>query len=327
MSALLGLDELESLVYRFLVSQAHSTVDDVVAELRHPASEVAAVVDRLVQRTVVVRHADGATVSAAPPAQALGAVVADRQSELRAAQAELDTLGELYRTASSGRSLAGLVDVLPGQQAVHARMLQAMESLEDEWLTTVRPGATLHTPQGEGAAMRARERGVRHRILAERQFIEHSPLLSSVVESDAARPGATLVRIRAGLPAAMLVFDRRAAIIPVRPAGGRPDTGALVVHEGPLLSSLVALFDLLWSDADRVVPSDIDAGAAGTPDLDPLDRRILSLVHAGMTDRAAGAELGLSMRTVQRRMRDLMDLSGTETRLQLGAAAVRRGWL
>lgn len=327
MSALLGLDELESLVYRFLVSQAHSTVDDVVAELRHPASEVAAVVDRLVQRTVVVRHADGATVSAAPPAQALGAVVADRQSELRAAQAELDTLGELYRTAASGRSLAGLVDVLPGQQAVHTRLLQAQESMEHEWLAVVRPDSTLLTQRSGEAAVRARERGVLNRILSDRAFVERTQLLQAVVEADRQRPGRTVVRIRADLPAGFLVFDRRSAIVPVRPTEGRPDTGALVVHEGPLLSSLVQLFELLWSDADRVVPSDIDAAASGAPDLDPLDRRILSLVHAGMTDRAAGAELGLSMRTVQRRMRDLMDLSGTETRLQLGAAAVRRGWL
>ncbi|MDO9379875.1 MAG: helix-turn-helix domain-containing protein [Nocardioidaceae bacterium] len=326
MSVLLGLDEPESLVYRFLVSQATATLDDVVAEVRRPAAEVTAVVDRLVQRSVVVRHADGSTVSAAPPAQALGAVVADRQSELRAAQAELDTLGELYRTASSGRSLAGLVDVLPGQEAVHTRLLQLQESAEDEWLAVVRPGATLHTPRSGEAAVRARARGVRNRILAAREFVESSPLLSAVVEADRTSPGMTVVRVRTALPAAFLVFDRRAAIIPVRPTNRRSDTGALVVHEGPLLSALVHLFELLWEGADRVVPSDVDA-ASGGADLDPLDRRILSLVHAGMTDRAAGAELGLSMRTIQRRMRDLMDRSATETRLQLGAAAVRRGWL
>lgn len=327
MSALLGLDDVESEVYRFLVAQAQSSVDDVVAHVRRPANEVAAVVERLVRRTVVVRHADGIHVSAAPPAQVLGRVVADRQKELREAQAELDTLGELYRTAASGRSLAGLVDVVPGQQAVHARLMQAIDGTEKEWLAVVRPDATLLTAQSREGASRARQRGVETRILAAREFVEKSGMLATVIASDRQDPGGTVVRIRSGLPAAFMVFDRRTAIVPVRLTDGRPDTGALVLHEGPVLTALVQLFDLQWADADRLVPSDLAAVQTDADDLAPLDRRILALVHAGMTDRAAGAELGLSMRTVQRRMRDLMDLSGSETRLQLGAAAVRRGWL
>lgn len=327
MSVLLGLDEMESRVYRFLVSQAQSSVDDVVAHLQHPASEVVSVVDRLVQRTVLVRQADGIHVSAAPPAQVLGRVVADRQKELREAQTELDTLGELYRTAASGRSLAGLVDVVPGQQAVHARLLQAQDAAEEEWLAVVRPDATLLTPQSREGAGRARARGVQTRILAAREYVEKSGMLTSVIEADRRDPGGTVVRIRSGLPAAFMIFDRRTGIVPIRLTDGRPDTGALILHEGPTLSALVQLFDLQWATADRLLPSDLGAAQTAVAGLDPLDRRILALVHAGMTDRTAGAELGLSMRTVQRRMRDLMDLSGTETRLQLGAAAVRRGWL
>ena len=61
--------------------------------------------------------------------------------------------------------------------------------------------------------------------------------------------------------------------------------------------------------------------------LPELDTRILGLLLAGLTDQAVANHLGLSMRTVQRRVRALMDQVAAETRLQLGFQASRRGWL
>jgi DNA-binding NarL/FixJ family response regulator len=52
----------------------------------------------------------------------------------------------------------------------------------------------------------------------------------------------------------------------------------------------------------------------------------LTLLLLGLTDAAAGAQLGVSLRTVQRRVAELMDEVGVTTRIQLGAEAVRRGW-
>ena len=55
---------------------------------------------------------------------------------------------------------------------------------------------------------------------------------------------------------------------------------------------------------------------------------IVARTHAELelTDAAAGAQLGLSVRTVQRRVAELMERAGVTTRIQLGAEAVRRGW-
>ena len=41
----------------------------------------------------------------------------------------------------------------------------------------------------------------------------------------------------------------------------------------------------------------------------------------------SAAQLGISARTVQRRLADLMEATGVLTRLQLAAEAVRRGWV
>jgi hypothetical protein len=52
-----------------------------------------------------------------------------------------------------------------------------------------------------------------------------------------------------------------------------------------------------------------------------------SVCCSRLTDHAVANQLGLSMRSVQRRIRALMDLVAAETRLQLGFHAARRGWL
>ncbi|MFI6950139.1 helix-turn-helix domain-containing protein [Streptomyces sp. NPDC050422] len=49
-------------------------------------------------------------------------------------------------------------------------------------------------------------------------------------------------------------------------------------------------------------------------------------VH-GLTDPTAATQLGLSPRTLHRRLRRLMDLAGVRTRMQLGGHAVRHGWV
>lgn len=54
-----------------------------------------------------------------------------------------------------------------------------------------------------------------------------------------------------------------------------------------------------------------------------LDRRILTLLLAGLTDLTAPTQLGLSPRTLHRRLRHLMDVAGVRTRIQLGAHTTR----
>ena len=60
--------------------------------------------------------------------------------------------------------------------------------------------------------------------------------------------------------------------------------------------------------------------------LDDLDAQILSLLLVGLNDQAIAYHLGTSLRTVQRRVRHLMDRAGARTRTQLGWKAARLGW-
>ena len=48
---------------------------------------------------------------------------------------------------------------------------------------------------------------------------------------------------------------------------------------------------------------------------------------AGVTDEAAANRLGVSLRTVRRRVADLMERLDASSRFEAGLKAGRRGWL
>jgi DNA-binding NarL/FixJ family response regulator len=58
-----------------------------------------------------------------------------------------------------------------------------------------------------------------------------------------------------------------------------------------------------------------------------VDRKLLGLLATGATDATIAKQLGLSDRTVHRRIHALITRLGVSTRLQAGYEACRRGWL
>ncbi|MFE4331092.1 hypothetical protein ACFRQM_17160 [Streptomyces sp. NPDC056831] len=107
-----------------------------------------------------------------------------------------------------------------------------------------------------------------------------------------------------------------------------PRPAALVVRSSGLLVSLAALFESVLRHA---LPLSLSSGdkavMAQEPGPDAVDLQILSLLLAGLTDVSVAKELDLGARTVQRRIKRLMDLSGATSRLHLGRYASEYGRL
>jgi DNA-binding CsgD family transcriptional regulator len=96
-------------------------------------------------------------------------------------------------------------------------------------------------------------------------------------------------------------------------------TDDLVVIRSPLLVRMfTAMFDQAWRSA---LPMPESAAQLDT------DERLLTLLASGLKDEAIARYLGVSLRTVRRRVAVLMELLGAQTRFQLGSAAERRGLL
>jgi DNA-binding NarL/FixJ family response regulator len=100
------------------------------------------------------------------------------------------------------------------------------------------------------------------------------------------------------------------------------------VQRSGVLAALDALFEMVWQQAYPLELSKVDGAVLehGAEAPTALDRKLLALLVVGLTDQAVASQLDLSLRTVQRRLRFLMDLTGAESRLQLGWHAARNGW-
>lgn len=157
--------------------------------------------------------------------------------------------------------------------------------------------------------------GRRSRAIYPAVVLEEAP---QVVRRRAER--GELIRIAASVPARMVIFGEEAVLVPDR--WGENTGRRLVVREHFLVGALVALFDSAWERA-IAVPG-LEGGAE-----DPQGERRLLLhqLTRGAKDEQIARALGVSLRTVRRRVADIMDELGATSRFQAGVEAVRRGWV
>lgn len=126
------------------------------------------------------------------------------------------------------------------------------------------------------------------------------------------------VRVLPDLPSRLLVIGTSHAVVPE--PFGLADSPLSVVRQSGLVAAMTHWFEQMWGRA--VVP---DLGV-DEPRLD-LRRFLLEQMALGVRDEQIARQLGTSLRTVRRRVAELMDELGVETRFQAGVEAARRGWV
>ncbi len=130
------------------------------------------------------------------------------------------------------------------------------------------------------------------------------------------------------LPVRLAIVDGTVGVCPLVPDGSSGEPTTAVVGRSQLLDALLALFDSYWERASpvRVADTPPEPGTAvDRPDAE--EELVLSLFVAGVPDKAIASQLGVSRRTVQRRIGDLMARAGVDTRPGLAYQAARRGWV
>jgi predicted transcriptional regulator len=323
----LGLSEDEERAYQRLVERSPESAEDLAAALGVGARAAGAVLTRLEDKGLVARSvADPDRFAASPPAVALGAMITERREALRRAEVQLSSLAETYRTGAAERTLVDVIEVVRGPQAVAQRFLQLQRGARSEVLACVKASVAVVSPEENADEDRALQRGVTYRLVIEARAFDRPGYFDEVCRMVEA---GGKCRVRASVPTRLLVVDRELALLPLL---GKDDSGvgALLVHPSGLLDALVALFELAWEDGREFSPTgdprgDWTTGLDGSP-LDELDRHLLTLLLHGLTDQAIGGQLGMSQRTVQRRVHQLMDRAGVTSRFQLGHAAAGRQW-
>jgi sugar-specific transcriptional regulator TrmB len=320
----IGLDEKQESAYRALVALGAAEITDLAHRLALPERDMERALRRLEQQGLAAQSSarTGRWV-AAPPGVALGALLTQQRHELEQAELAAALLAKEYRAESEETAVHDLVEVVTGARAVVHRFVQLQLGATGEVcaLVTGRPVAV--TGMDNDAEENAAARGVAYRVVVEREVLT---MPDGITELSAALGRGEQVRVVDRVPTKLVVADRSLAMVPLTGRGAEP--AALVVHASGLLESLTGLFEAVWRDA---LPLRLGAAGQGveedTSGPDTTDLEVLSLLLAGMTDASVAKQLDLGLRTVQRRVKGLMELAGVTTRLQLGWHAYEKGWV
>ena len=321
-----GLDDEVESVYRVLVGHGAVTVAQISDRLPLPASRIAAIVAELARRGLVAPSSElPGRYRAAPPALALGGLLSERRHELKQAELAVEGLSQEYRRNATGAALRDLVEVVTGRDAVRHRFDQLQLGAEQELLALVTEVPIAVDGMHNDAEPVAVARGVSYRVVLERSVLEAAggslPLTAALARGEQ-------VRVVERVPTKLMMADRSVAMLPLTPMGAPGEPAAMVIRAGGVLEAMVGLFESVWAQGLPIRLTDsgpVLEGQGRQPD--SVDLQILSLLLVGMTDVSIAKQLDLGLRTVQRRVKRLMDLAGLTTRMQLGWHAYERGWV
>jgi DNA-binding CsgD family transcriptional regulator len=128
------------------------------------------------------------------------------------------------------------------------------------------------------------------------------------------------VRLLPELPTRMFIIGTTHAVLP-EPLGFVDEPRSLVRQPG-LVQALTLWFEALWERA-----SPLPEEGRPRDGRSEVHRFLLAQLAQGAKDEQIARTLGLSLRTVRRRIAGLMTELGADSRFQAGVEASRRGWL
>ncbi|MGW0860489.1 helix-turn-helix domain-containing protein [Streptomyces sp. NPDC002690] len=323
MLSAIGLDERQEAAYRALVALGAAELSHLAHRLGLPEAETERTLRRLEQQGLAAQSsARSDRWVAAPPGVALGALLIQQRHELDQAELASALLAAEYRAEASEPTVHDLVEVVTGASAVAQRFHQLQLGAVFEVCALVTGNPIAVSGVDNESEERAASRGVSFRVVIEREMLS---LPQGIVEISTALARDEQCRVVERVPTKLVIADRALAMVPL--TGRNAEPAALVVHASGLLESLTGLFEAVWREAMPLRLGEQGCLKEGENGPDSTDLEILSLLLAGLTDASVAKQLELGLRTVQRRVKGLMELTGVSTRLQLGWHAYERGWV
>lgn len=127
------------------------------------------------------------------------------------------------------------------------------------------------------------------------------------------------IRLLPHMPYRMLIVDSQVLVRTSDPTTSRQ---RILSREPALRESLAAWFEEMWTRAIALADYDVLTSAHDT-----VRRDLLECLARGDRDEQIAETLGMSVRTIRRRVAELMLELGAESRFQAGIRAAQRGWI
>ncbi|WP_328941794.1 LuxR C-terminal-related transcriptional regulator [Streptomyces sp. NBC_00250] len=339
----LGLGTAEEAVYTALLARPTASAHELVRQTGLGESAVARVLLDLSERGLVVVATEGgdrvpdpsggsgsarssARYRLTPPSVALAPLLVEQRNALHRAEAAFTMLTEQYRSTAA-HPAGSVVEVVVGREQVAHRFHQLQRGAQRELLMfLVGEPSAVAREDADISESSALDRGVDFRVVATKDYLDGPGVGRDVREGISA---GLEIRLAESLPLKMMVSDRERAMVPLDMADSGAEPSAIVVHRSGLLTALVQLFEREWAQARPLFDTSTGVRAEPVADDRPTEGEleVLALMLAGVSDRRVASQLDVSIRTVERRTRRLMDRAGADSRLQLGWHAARAGWL
>jgi DNA-binding CsgD family transcriptional regulator len=312
-----GLGATESALYVRVLSAPRSTTAQLAAAVGMTPARIRPGLRRLVDSGLVTRLSGSpARWTAAPPQIAVDALAAERHRQLEQLRSQVSTLAAALPGARTGDG-GDLVELVEGQAQMRHRVEQMQLGARREMRVVDCP-PYFDSPVANPIEFQLLRRGVACRVIYDASGLDGKQRMDFTMACIAAGEEA---RTLPSIQLKMLIADRDSAMIPMD-LGPNPPTAAIFVRASPLLTALATCFDLLWVRATPLAST-----VACGEELDQRDRELLVMLASGMKDSSIIRALGITQRTVTRRVGHILSVLDAQTRFQAGIQAARRGWL
>lgn len=320
----LGFGRVETQVYELLVSSGRLTMGGLLAAAGDlDAVRVQEAVESLVSHGLVRRLASSEQeFVVAPPEYAIEVLIAERMSALQTVRERSLELAARVRSLTRESDPTELIEVVSGEGSVRHLFLQVIKSAREEIAVFDRPPYAAQVDETMGRqAERLAAGGLRLRTVFDRSLLEQpvhvARILQGVDRGEQARV--------APVPLKLAIIDGEWGMLPLLHADGQSPEAVVIVRQSVLLDSMRALFESVWQHAVEIRSRPGEPLLTGSSEREL--QQLAKLLAAGMTDTAIARHLDVSERTLRRRLKDLLDELGVDSRFAAGARAAERGWL
>ncbi|MER5194122.1 LuxR C-terminal-related transcriptional regulator [Streptomyces sp. NPDC002755] len=254
---------------------------------------------------------------AVDPRVAIRALIRRRETESELLAATAEQMTTVYEAGLLREQPSRLVEVASGEGAIAARLEEMYARAEHEvCLFDTPPYLAPADPQVDLQADLL-SRGIVSRGIYSATGLEDPKVLSRAFRMVELGEQA---RVLPSVPLKLLVVDGCRALLPLT-ASAAGGYCAVVVWHSAVTEALQKLFELAWQQAAPLGQAVDDGG------LSESERTLTRLLAAGMKDEAVARHLGVSLRTLRRRVSELQERLGAASRFQLGMRASQRGWV
>ncbi|CAM5503203.1 hypothetical protein SAVIM338S_03651 [Streptomyces avidinii] len=302
-------------LYRWIAHRTVLNVGNAALAAECSPDEAAEALDTLLELGLLRRIGTELVTAVSPSETSISTLNAhesrllEERRRLSLLRDQIQSLSSVYAHAGAGKAPA--LEWITSVSTIRETLTQLAVTCKEEVLAA-QPGGP--RPKDELTESAGRDLDLLGRGIKLRTLYQYSARFDADTSQHAAlltSHGAQIRTITGGLMR-LLVFDRETAVIPLGDTSG----GAVLIRDAGICTFMVQVFELLWvrgeaidQGRDRPVVQDLT---------DQTKQAIMSLLIAGADDRAVARTLGISVRTCQRHVSDIMARVGAESRLQLG---------